>query len=380
MSFLDSALDMTPLSGITYPVHSPVHFSPHFSASSSSETRTLGSYDTPQNLSIRPPTFNDAPSIRGEIMNDHTFDDDIDADSGDVHEGPLFMSTPKRQIWQRVIDDNECNSDTYAKNYDGENDYDDDDDNGPFFTSTPKHKVWYREATAGGGGADDDSDGSDTDDDPDDDNNHRGGLDDGDADDTSRQSVQSYYIGDQDEYSQFSCTDSLDLFLMNQSNLVFNDQDSGLMRETHDDFKIFVPENNHTPKAHGENDDDEEEDEHTENDIEEAVDIGIRGPEGGEEDEPKQSQVGHGRRNYTIRKLRSKYIQKYQSERESWEVQLHLNRMNYGADSFHQALVNTFNEILDRVSGGMQDNDRIRFVFNHPALNKSHQSSPLAQG
>ena len=35
-------------------------------------------------------------SIRGEIMNDNIFDDDIDADSGDVHDGPLFMSPPKR--------------------------------------------------------------------------------------------------------------------------------------------------------------------------------------------------------------------------------------------------------------------------------------------
>ena len=51
-------------------------------------------------------------------------------------------------------------------------------------------------------------------------------------------------------------------------------------------------------------------------------------------------------------------------------MQLHLNRMDYGADSFHQALVNTFNEILDRMAGDMQDNDRIRFVFNHPALNR----------
>ena len=96
MTFLDSALDMTPLSGITYPVGSPVHFSPHFSASSSSETKTLGSYDTPQSLSIQPPSLNDEPSIRGEIMNDHTFDDVIDADSGDVHDGPLFMSTPNK--------------------------------------------------------------------------------------------------------------------------------------------------------------------------------------------------------------------------------------------------------------------------------------------
>ena len=100
------------------------------------------------------------------------------------------------------------------------------------------------------------------------------------------------------------------------------------------------------------------------------MEIGIRGQEGGVEDEPKQSQVGHGRRNYAIRKLRSKCIQKNQSERESWEVQLHLNRMDYGADSFHQAPVNTFNEILDRVADDMQDNDRIRFVFNHPALNR----------
>ena len=56
--------------------------------------------------------------------------------------------------------------------------------------------------------------------------------------------------------------------------------------------------------------------------------------------------------------------------KESWEVQLNLNRMDCGADSFHQALVNTFNEILDRVAGDMQDNDYIRFVFNHPALNR----------
>ena len=68
-------------------------------------------------------------------MNDHTFDDDIDADSGDVHDGPLFMSTPKRQIWHRVTDDDECNSDTDSKHYDGDND--DDDDNGP---SSPVHK------------------------------------------------------------------------------------------------------------------------------------------------------------------------------------------------------------------------------------------------
>ena len=155
---------------------------------------------------------------------------------------------------------------------------------------------------------------------------------------------------------------------MNQSNLTLDDEDSGLMRETQDDFNICVPEYNRTPKAHkGE---DEEEDEHTENDQEEAVEIGIKGQEGGVEDEPKQSQVGHGRRNYTIRKLRSKYIKKYQSERESWVVQLHLNRMDHGADSFHQTLVNTFNEILDSVAGDMQDNDRIRFVFNHPALNR----------
>ena len=82
MSFLDSALDITPLSSITYPVTSPFHFSPHFSVSSSSETRTLGNYDTPDNLSIRPPTLNEAPSIRSEIMNDHTFDD-VNADIGD---------------------------------------------------------------------------------------------------------------------------------------------------------------------------------------------------------------------------------------------------------------------------------------------------------
>ena len=211
--------------------------------------------------------MNDAPSIRGEINNDHTFNDDIDVDSGDVHDGPLFMSTPKRQIWHRVTDDDECNSDTDSKNYDGDND--DDDDNGPLFTSTQKHKVWYRKAAGGGsGGDDDDSDGSDTDDDSDDDNSG-GGLD-GDADDASRQSVQSYYIGDQDEYRQFYRTDSFDLFLMNQSNLTFDDKDSGLMRETQDEFEIFVPENNHTPKAHKE-DDDEEEDEHSEHDKEEAV-------------------------------------------------------------------------------------------------------------
>ena len=199
--------------------------------------------------------------------------------------------------------------------------------------------MWYRKAAAGGN----------------DDDNSGGGLD-GDADDASRQSVQFYYIGDQDEYSQFYCTYSFDLFLMNQSNLIFDDQDSGLMRETH------------TSKAHKE--DDDEEDEHSEHDKEEALEIGIRGQEGSAEDEPKQSQVGHGRRDYTIRKLRSKHIQKYQSERESWEVQLNLNRMDCGADSFHQALVNTFNEILDRVAGDMQDNDHIRFVFNHPALNR----------
>ena len=226
--------------------------------------------------------------------------------------------------------------------------------------------MWYRKAAAGGGGGDDASDGSDTDDDLDDDN-HGGGLDDVDPD-VSRQSVQSYYTGDQDEYSQFYRTDSFDLFLMNQSSLTSDGQDSGLKRETLDDFEFFVPENNCTPK---EDKEDDEEDEHSENDKEEqAEEIGIRGQEGGADDKPKQSQVGHGRRNYTIRKVRSKYIQKYQSERESWEVQLNLNRMDHGVNSFHQALVNTFNEILDRVAGYMQDNDRIRFVFNHPAQNR----------
>ena len=100
---------------------------------------------------------------------------------------------------------------------------------------------------------------------------------------------------------------------MNQSNLIFDDQDSGLMRETQDNFEIFVPEKTHTSKAHKE--DDDEEDEHSEHDKKEALEIGIRGQEGSAEDEPKQSQVGHGRRDYTIRKLRSKHIQKYQSER-----------------------------------------------------------------
>ena len=140
-----------------------------------------------------------------------------------------------------------------------------------------------------------------------------------------------------------------------------------------------IPENNHTPKAHEE--DVEEEDKHTEIDKEEqAEEIGIRGQKGGAEDEPKQSQVGHGRRNYTIRKLRSKYIQKYQSARESWEVQLHLNHRDHGSDFFHRALVNTFNEILDRVAVVMQDNDRIRFVFNYPALNRPINLSLMRRG
>ena len=160
-----------------------------------------------------------------------------------------------------MTDNDECNSDTDSKNYDGDND--DGDDNGPLFTSTPKQKMWYRKAAAGGG-VDDDSDASDTEDDPDDDN-HGSGLDDGDADDASRHSVQSFYTEDQDDYSQFYRTDSFDLFLMNQSNLTLDDQDSGLMRETQDDFKIFVPEYNHTLKADKE--DDEQEDEHTENDL-----------------------------------------------------------------------------------------------------------------
>ena len=180
---------------------------------------------------------------------------------------------------------------------------------------------------------------SDTEDDPDDDN-HGNSLNNGDADDDARHSVQSYYTEDEDDYSQFYYTDIFDLFLRNQCNLKFDDQDPGLMGETVDDFEISIPENNHIQHA------DEAEEEHAENDKEiEAKEIGIRGHEGEIEDETKQSQVGHGRRNYTIRKLRSKYIQKYQSERESWEVQLHLNRMDHGAHSFHQALVNTFIKI-----------------------------------
>ena len=154
-------------------------------------------------------------------MNDPTFDDVV-AESDDVQDNPLFTSTPKRQIWHRItdVDDDDGHSDTDSNNYDGDN----DDDNGPLFTSTPKHKVWYRkDAAGGGGGGDDDTDGSDTYDDPDDDN-YGGGLD-RDADDASGQSVQSYYTGDQDEYSQFYSTDSFDLFLMNQSSHTFDEQD-----------------------------------------------------------------------------------------------------------------------------------------------------------
>ena len=104
-----------------------------------------------------------------------------------------YTSTPKRQIWHRITDD-DGNSDTDSNIYDRVNgDDDDDDDDDLLFTSTPKHKVWYRKAAARGDDDDDDDDddgddddGSDTDKDPDDDN-YGGGLN-ADADDALRKS------------------------------------------------------------------------------------------------------------------------------------------------------------------------------------------------
>ena len=95
-----------------------------------------------------------------------------------------------------------------------------------------------------------------------------------------------------------------------------------------------------------------------------------------ESNESRKAMIGRGlSANYQITKIQSKKIKKYNTERETWEVRVKMQDDQLEQLGFDRLMVQIFNELLDRIAHGVDDDNRIRVVIRHPGLDRNRSTS-----
>ena len=54
------------------------------------------------------------------------------------------------------------------------------------------------------------------------------------------------------------------------------------------------------------------------------------------------------------------------TDRETWEVGFNIQSAQLQQEGLHHLMVQTFNELIDRIADGQDENDKIRVVIRHP--------------